>query len=171
MRVELDLQKEITVWGTADAGPALSGEPYPLTLTDALRNLDVEGALAGCDPPVVAVLRRAQRDRPRRSVIGILEIDDDLCVVVLAPPFAVDVLRATETTLRATETTPSAAPEQGLEEVAELARVKAPATAGRSIRVVKTTAAAPELPALIPVRRRSEVLAGLPVGAELVIGG
>src|SRR5690606_33557191 len=101
-------------------------------------------------PAVAVELRHLQRDGAGGAAVGVLEVDQHLGVVVFAA--------LVETPTRAPGTIAAGA-EQLLEEIAEGAGV-----------AVRETAAA-EFEARIPVRRRLEVLAGLPVGAQLVIGG
>src|SRR5690606_18404838 len=92
---------------------------------------------------------------------GVLEVDLDAGDVVLARRGETSVRAAASTCAgpagRASEWAPIA--EQLREEIAEAAEVLA---TGRT--------AAGKLEPLAPVRRRAEVLALLPVGAELVVG-
>ena len=110
--------------------------------------------VAGRDAPVFRQLGHAQRDASCRPAVAVLQIDRHLGVVVLAahakgpsPTGGARIGRVTA--------------EQFLEEGAVVRRARV------GIRI----AAAAELEAGVPVRRRAKVLPGLPVWAELIVGG
>src|SRR3569623_1527047 len=130
---------------------ALTRKAYELSFLDALRDAHVQAAFARVHAALHIDLRRPQRDGAARTVKGIFEIDDDLRRVIL--PLRMK-RRAPTAAMRAAE----AASEQTLEEVAEVGGDAA-----------RETAAA-ELEARIPIGRRTEVLPGLPIAAELIVG-
>ena len=122
---------------------------------DALRDVDVEPALLERDVALRVDDRHAERDAARAAAIRVLEVDEDLRMMVFA--------RGLPGLARAALGLARLAPEQRLEEVARVEVL-----VGTERRLV---AAAAELEAGIPVRRRLELLAGLVLAAHAVVGG
>jgi hypothetical protein len=99
-------------------------------------------------------LRPLQIERARTAAEGLLEIDIDAGVMI-APGLLLPPRRRSERT---------GATEQRREEIAEAFLLE-------YVRTARAGAgAAAELEAARPVRRRPELLAGLPFAAELVVG-
>ncbi len=141
----------------AHAGRALAGEADALALANALRDGDGQGAVLDGDVAAAVHLRHAQGDLALGAGVSIAQVDGDLGVVILA--LSVKLALRRKAAASGTRAPCVGLPEEALEKVGELRRV------GFGV------AAAGELEALIPVRRRTEVLALLPVGAELIVGG
>ena len=151
MRVELDLEVQVAGRRAAEPGAALPGQAQVLAGADALRDVDVERALLQRDAAVGAstaaraatMLRSAPRYASSRSISTLAWWSSPLRAAAPA--------RARPPAARAR------AAEQRLEEVAGSklgAAERPPAPNGLA-------AAAAELEAGVPVRRRLEVLAGL----------
>ena len=149
---EFDLQVEIARLTAADARAALPCQPDVLTLANAFRDAHVQRALLHRRPSIRADLGVLQRNRPALAGVGVFQVDKDLRVGVLAARAEGAAGRAGEAAAR------SAAPEQGLVEVAEV-----------FLRGAGEFAAV-ELESLVPIGWRTKILARLPVCAELVVG-
>ena len=83
MRRELDFEVEVARRPATEAGRALAREADLLPGTDALRNRDLQLALAQRHLAGVVEFGAVQRQFARRAVKGVLERDDDLGMVVL----------------------------------------------------------------------------------------
>ena len=105
--------------------------------------------------------RRAQRDRALGAAVRVLEVDQHLGVVVLALDAAAPA-RAGAAGRAAPRRTATRRSRSGRSPRAP--KELPPAPNGAAL-------AAAELEAGVPVRRRLELLAGLPVAAHLVVGG
>ena len=136
---------------------ALAGQPDALAVGDALGDLHRQRAARG------------KRDRARRAVEGILERDLDRRALVLARVAAEAAHVAhVEAAAATTAAKRCAATEQRREEIGKI-RPAASATTTTATEAARATAAAAR-EMLFPLRRRLEILPGLPVGAELVVG-
>jgi len=151
MRPELDFQVEIARLAAADARAALPCQANVLALANAFRYAHVEGALLDRRPAIRADLGMLERDRAALAGVGVLEVDQDLRIGVLAARTESASGRPGKATTRAP------APEQAVEEIAEVFR----RGAGEF--------AAVELESFVPVRRRPKILPLLPFCAEPVI--
>lgn len=141
-----------------------------LAFLHALGDRDVQGAILDDDVALLVDLGEAQRHLALGALVGVLEVDLDLGVMVLSGRVELAAREAAMTCsltgatgevataeARAGAATAHAA-EHLLEEVGEL----------RGVRL--GVPAAGELEARVPVGRGTELLALLPVGAELIVG-
>ena len=150
MRSESDLEEKVAALSASNAGCSLSCQPDALSLPDAFRDPDVEGALLHDDLSVRRCLWRAQCNGARGVVESILEVDQDPCMMILAA--------RTESGMWSSATAGGEAAEERFEKVTE---------AG----IVATETCAAELVACIPAGRWMKLLSCFPVGAKLVVGG
>ncbi len=139
----------------------MAGEPNLLTVRDTDWDGDADRMRTQLEGAVRFELRSLQIERACTAAIGFLEIEIDPCMMVATRATA----RAR--TRRAPRGTPkgrSSSKQRG-EEVAEpaLLLVGLPEAAA-------TCARPPELEAFRPSRRRAELLSGLPIAAELIVG-
>ncbi len=141
----MQFQQQVPGLAFAVARRALASKPDDLPFPDALRNLHVESARIEHHPALRVHPRHAQRNLAGRTAESIFQVEQDFGVVI--PAVRVRTAGAAH-----------AAEELG-EEVAEIGgfRPREPALG--------------EFEPCIPVRRRTEILAGLVTAAELVVGG
>ena len=126
----------------------MAGQANELPFADPLGDLHVQRALACRKPPFSVELRHAQCHGPRGSAEGVLEVDEDLGMMILAATvYTCPVPR------------PNRAAEERGEEIAE---VPTEGLAGR---------APTELEARVPVGRWVKVLTGLPARPQPIVGG
>src|SRR5690606_34212998 len=117
------------------------------------RNAHIQCPRARHDSPCGIELRDVHRQRLRGSPVRLLERQRDRGLVVLAAGREREGARAA-----AAAATEAGLAEQRLEEVAEAARA--------AVAAARTA----EMKLLLPVGGRPELLTGLPVGAERVVG-
>ena len=120
---------------------------------NTLGNDELDLVFAGRDPAFGVDLGHPQRDAARSTVVGVFQVDLDPGM----PVFAVGMERLGAAPLGGAGAEP--APEQCLEKIAVLGRL---ALAEPAARALETG---------VPVGWRAEVLPGLPVGSQLVVGG
>src|SRR5690606_25614355 len=150
--LKVNLQVQIPRPALATARLSLTLEADLLAFADALGKGDVQGPLPYPGAAVRPQFRVLVRNLPPSAPIGVLEVDINLGVGVIAPGVSVGLALS-----RAAKGGKPSPPEQTLKKLAE----------GRAI----PGAGAVELETLIPVRRRPEVLTLAPAAAQLVIGG
>src|SRR5690606_5130837 len=148
MGTEAHFEVEIARLAAMHAWAALTYQPNALSFNDACRNRDAQCSRLHEHVAILRKLRCLELDRLRAPAKCILEIDLDLCDVILAGAGEMAATRASlaERTARA---------EQGCEEIAEAAVVL-----GTERR---------EFEPLSPVRRRTEFLARAPNRTELIV--
>src|SRR5690606_1535936 len=127
---------------------ALPCQPYLLTGTYACRDPHAENPLAHRDPALCIELRLAQRQLSRCAMKGVFEIDHEAGVLV--GPWAARMTALSGISPRVSK--------QAVEELAELCRFLGGELARRRA-----------LPGGVPVWRRLEILAGTPIGAQLIV--
>jgi hypothetical protein len=163
VRLEVHLEEEVASRRAAVARGTLPGEPDQPARANAGGDLHVQRARLERHAALRVHARALQRDLPRRTAEGVLEVEHDLGVVVLAAPLeasaAMPLARPTARPAPAARRARAHAAEELAEEVAELGGVHA------------VGAAAGELEARIPVGRRREGLALLAALADGVVGG
>ena len=153
MRTELDFEEEIAPSASPDSRAALPGQADMLALAHPFGDAYVQGARLYRRPAAGAGLGVLERYRAGLAGVCVFEVDEDFRVGVFAARVELAPGRTGEAAAR------RGAPEQAVEEIAELLR--------RATR----EAAAVELESLVPVRGRTKVLARLPFRAEAVVSG
>jgi hypothetical protein len=147
VRPELNFQVQISGPTFFDPRATLFGKVNMLPLTHTFGNLYIECPLLQLRPVVRTQLPLLQRQNSGSATIGVIEIDQNPGASVLTTSMGLTPRLASGTSA-----------EQALEDIAELPGIHT----GKSTTM--------ELEALISIRRRTKLLPGLPVGAELVAG-